>query len=171
MMVYGVLKDPILRSKFEADIIQYYPGQDLYDFYRGEMYFRRLWVMFSELPVDSRTSKYIRNDPLNTSEHLLLSVVDGINLVNFHTFYDAAAGVGKDWPKISKKSPKPAERPKFFEEESNKPKKKFTPIREAQAILSSAASLVDHTDACKRLKVRDPESQRRCNCHRKQKQT
>lgn len=147
MMLYGVLKDPVRFPLLEADLLQYY-NIDIYDFYRGKIYVRRLVDLMISLPPDSRLLKRERNDPLDVNHHLMMNVVDAMNLMNFQTYYVAAGAMGKEWKKIFKNAPKPGDRPKLVEEE--KPKKKFLTGAELKAAMGmTKANDVAHKPGCK----------------------
>lgn len=69
--------------------------------------------MLDQLPVDSRFVKSARNDPLDSSDHLQLMVVDALNQILYQTALSAAADLGKDYKKYAQKAPKPIERPEI----------------------------------------------------------
>ncbi len=165
-MVYGVLKDPVLLDKLEADLLSEY-GVDLYSFFRGEMSFRRLYSLVLNLPEDSRISKWIRNDPLDTNTHLLMSVVDGVNLNNYQTYYVASSDIGKDYKKIFKSAPKPQKRPKFIEDAAVEEKPRFLTGRELKGVLAERKVVIDHTAFCVESRINEgattPEDIK-CNC-------
>lgn len=136
MWVYRVFNDPVLFECLEADLLENY-GYDIYDYFRGKTYCRRLVTMIFQLPNDSRLSRRVRNDPLMTSEHLLLSAVDFLNRIAFESMNLTSATVGgKIYKKdIQKHVPKPTPRPTYDSPtEEEKPKRKFLSGRELKAM-------------------------------------
>lgn len=138
-MLYGVLRDPVLLDCVEADLLQYY-NIDVYSFFRGEITCRRLINLITQLPHDSRFSRRVRNDPLTSSEHLLLTVADNTRLTAYHAHYSAASQFGKKYAEIAKKGPKPTERPKYDTSVSpTEEPKKFLSGRELKKQLTERA--------------------------------
>ncbi|AUS34599.1 hypothetical protein C1M55_28125 [Rhodococcus qingshengii] len=72
-------------NKLEADLQHYYPGRRIAEYWRTmfrgtrEMTSRELWVLFDELPEDSRSKAALSGDPWGIDRHLLATVVDTIN--------------------------------------------------------------------------------------------
>ncbi len=107
----------------EADFRQYYHA-DLRDIFDPDSGMTVRWVldMLIELPVDSRFSKNMRNDPLDVNDGLLLEVINQLNQVFYQTSLSASAAIGKSYKKYMKDAPKPIEHPKIVEEKKEKPK-------------------------------------------------
>lgn len=136
MWVYRVLNDPVLFECLEADLLEVY-GYDIYDYFQGKTYARRLMTMVLQLPNDSRLSRRSRNDPLMTSEHLLITAVDFLNRIAFESMNLTSATVGSKIYKkdIQKHIPKPTSRPTYDQPtEEDKPKRKFLSGRELKAM-------------------------------------
>ncbi len=162
MMLHGILKDPVLFSALEADLLQHY-NVDIYTFFREEMYVRRLINLILNLPADSRLIKRQRNDPIDLTHHTTMSVVDALNLLNFQMYYVAAAGIGKDWKKIFKNAPKPGERPVYVEVE--KPKKQFMTGRQLANVVEEAKTkVIAHTESCVKSRINEGGGVIRCGC-------
>lgn len=85
-------------------------------FYRGDMSFRRLWVLVSQLPSSSRT---VRNGRWSQTEEFLATLIDQGNVAA----YQRSNGKGQ--------KPKPLKRP-GAEPEKPKPKKQEQPLTQAQ---------------------------------------
>lgn len=78
--------------------------------------------MIDELPHDSRFKRFVHNDPLDSEEHLLISIIDVLNQIFYQTSLSAASQVGKNYSKYLKKAPKDIERPKYKVVKVEKPK-------------------------------------------------
>lgn len=140
----------MLCSKLEADLLSEY-GVDLLDLFREEkpLTVRRVITLLDQLPEGSRVAKHIRDDALDTTQHLLLTILDGVNQLNYSSYYNASAQVGKKWGQIWKKAPKPIDRPKIKPPE--KKVKRFMSGRELTGgALASATGkfVIEHTEAC-----------------------
>lgn len=148
-MMLRIFQDPELLSALEADLASEY-GVDLYSFFRGEMYFRRLQDFVLNLPPDSRLAKRSRNDPIDTGNQLLMTIIDNLNFLNYQTYYLTGATVGKGWKKIISKAPKPLNRPKYIEDEKVEEKPRFLSGRELREMMGRTAQkhVVAHTAIC-----------------------
>lgn len=86
------------------------------------------------LPDDSRLIKHFSNSRFNQTEHLLADIRDLGALIAYYTSISAARAAEKGWPKLAKKSPKPVDRPRVYEE---KKIKKFTPVKDAMKMFNN----------------------------------
>lgn len=157
----------MLLGKAEADFFQFY-HLDIYLYFRQEMSIRRMADLIIELPDESRLSRWFKNDPLVTRDHLLLNVVEALNFLNYQNYYVASGAVGgKEYKKIIKGAPKPIERPHYAE--PPKEKKKFVSGSELKKMLQGerlemTKYVVSHSDACvKSQRSLDPN----CGCEKK----
>lgn len=166
MMLHWIFKDPVLLSQLEADFIQYY-NLDIYSFLRGEIYCRRMCELVMNLPEGSRVAKKLRNDPLNTQDHLLMTLVDGINFLNFQNYYIAAGAIGKDYKKILAKAPKSMKRPTYDKEEA-KPKKVFVSGRDLKQMMGGTKLVIEHTRSCISSRINEGGGELRCDCPSRQ---
>jgi hypothetical protein len=88
----------------------------------------------NELPSSSRLAKEIRNDPLSSEEHLLLTIVDILTTVAYQTSISAAGAAGDEYRRIMKDAPKPIERPTIYYEEPEVEELEFTSISDLQSV-------------------------------------
>lgn len=71
----------------EADLARHYPrdADQLAAFWRGEMSFRRLWVLVSGLPRDSNTARALLGEAADWSPetHRLTDLLDAFNALTY----------------------------------------------------------------------------------------
>ena len=108
------MRDEELRDALEADFQQYY-GTDLRDLYRvnSRLTLRRAVVFTATLPGESRVMRIVRNDVLDQKEHLLLTLSDYLQSIDFSTQVAARAAVDADNASIFDQMPVPMDRPKL----------------------------------------------------------
>lgn len=164
------MKNPLQLSLLEADFFQYY-HIDIYDFIRGKISCRRVCDLLLNLPDESRLLKRIRNDPMTSQEHLMMSVVDALDLLNYQTYYVAASNIGKDYRKAWGKAPKPGERPTYEKPKEEKPKKVFTDIGEVKRLLGNKTRVIAHSPICIASKINEGGGEVRCSCPERERKT
>lgn len=163
--MYGILEDPVLLTRLEADFLQFY-GIDLHDLFREDssLTVRRVADLIDQLPTESRTVKHIIDDPWGTDQHLLANIADAMNQVWFFSRVSAASQMKKeDARKVFAQAPKLMERPSVKPKE--KPKPVFLSGRQLKEILGQAqqTKVIAHTAACIASKVNQP-GELNCSC-------
>ncbi len=136
-MVYGVLHDPVLLSKLEADFRQYYhfSVRELFD-PDSPVTLREVYELTRELPVESRFMKYLSDDLFSPQDHMAANTNDALQNISFQLGILASGTVGgKEYRKAMQDAPKPMERPTVVEK-AEKPKPKFVTGRELAELLS-----------------------------------
>jgi len=141
-----------MRNRLEADISQYY-NRNLYDLYDPDkdMTFRWVVVQTTQLPVESRTVRSVIEDPLDQDQHLLVDIIDQLNMLMYIESISASAQLQKgQFQKAMKDAPKPVDRG------GKKPEKKkpqFVSTRELIEKMSKKSGYIAHTDSCMKSKI------------------
>jgi len=65
-------------EEIEADILRYYPGQDVAHWWQGVLSSRRLALMIEHLPEDSATWKARRDDRWGELLHIMAYLADNV---------------------------------------------------------------------------------------------
>jgi hypothetical protein len=97
-----------------------------------------------------------------------MTLVDGINFLNYQTYFVAAAQIGKDYKKLWAKGPKPIERPRYDKPEEDKPRKVFTSVAELKGMLTASKKVIEHTNSCISSRINDGGGEIRCSCPERQ---
>ena len=109
---------------------------DLRDLYRASSHVSAVMVatLTAELPEESRTRRWLSDDPWNENEHLLLEIMNSLRGIEYWVSCNIATKT-KDFKKIANGAPKPTEHPTIKPKE--KPERKFVSGKDAQALIQN----------------------------------
>lgn len=92
-------------EEIEADVLRYYPSQDVAHWWQGDLSSRRLALMIEHLPEDSATWKSRRDNPWTEATHLLAYIGDQVHFMRA----DAQVIGGAENPMKPERLPRPGE--------------------------------------------------------------
>lgn len=120
-----------------ADFRQYY-GIDLKEMYRQSSTLTPpdIAALMTALPQESRTNRWLTDDPWTENEHLLLEAMNTLRGIEYWVSCNIAMKV-KDFKKAIKNAPDPVEHPTM--RPKVKPKRTFVSGKEAQARIEAIA--------------------------------